>query len=148
MPEFELTGLDGMMVNIEAAMDGMKRQLVQNFETEMEAIKHDAQAITPYDPNNPHDPSLEHHSKRARVESHRAGEEADPGHLRDTALVDIEVDEDGATAIISFNTVYAARQHEEMDYNHREGEQAKFLEQPVNEHSAGLEDRLTQGLDL
>lgn len=39
----------------------------------------------------------------------------------------------GKTAVaISFNTPYAARQHEETTWNHKDGRQAKYLEQPLN----------------
>jgi len=34
---------------------------------------------------------------------------------------------------VSFNTVYAARQHEELDWHHDEG-QAKYLEQPFRQN--------------
>ncbi len=33
---------------------------------------------------------------------------------------------------ISFNTPYARRQHEELDYNHPRGGKAKYLEDPFN----------------
>jgi len=33
---------------------------------------------------------------------------------------------------ISYNTIYAVRQHEELDWQHDEGRQAKYLETPLN----------------
>lgn len=36
---------------------------------------------------------------------------------------------------VSFNTVYAARQHEELDYAHPLGGQAKYLETPLRENA-------------
>jgi len=39
------------------------------------------------------------------------------------------------SAEVAFNTVYAARQHEELDWHHDEG-QAKYLEQPLRENAA------------
>lgn len=36
---------------------------------------------------------------------------------------------------VSFNTVYAARQHEELDWAHPLGGQAKYLEQPLREQA-------------
>lgn len=42
------------------------------------------------------------------------------------------VDVDGLNGAISFDTVYAVRQHEEMDWKHLPGRQAKYLEQPMN----------------
>lgn len=37
------------------------------------------------------------------------------------------------TAEVSFNTVYAARQHEETSWQHPKGGQAKYLSQPLAE---------------
>lgn len=34
----------------------------------------------------------------------------------------------GLTAAVSYDTVYAVRQHEELDWQHAEGRQAKYLE--------------------
>lgn len=45
------------------------------------------------------------------------------GHLRSTAKV---TSDDSRTAV-SYNTVYAVKQHEELSYRHKDG-QAKYLE--------------------
>lgn len=42
------------------------------------------------------------------------------------------VDETTMTASVSYDTVYAVRQHEELDWQHSEGRQAKYLEQPMS----------------
>ncbi|MYY08826.1 hypothetical protein GT204_07890 [Streptomyces sp. SID4919] len=39
---------------------------------------------------------------------------------------------DGLIGAISFDTMYAVRQHEEITWKHAPGRQAKFLEQPMN----------------
>lgn len=39
---------------------------------------------------------------------------------------------DGPSGTISYDTVYAVRQHEELSYRHLPGRQAKYLEQPMN----------------
>ncbi|MFJ4009466.1 hypothetical protein [Streptomyces sp. NPDC090026] len=44
----------------------------------------------------------------------------------------VSVDEGRLQAAVSYDTPYAARQHEEMDYRHAPGRQAKYLEQPLN----------------
>lgn len=44
------------------------------------------------------------------------------------------VDAATLTATVSYDTPYAVRQHEELDYRHDEGRQAKYLEQPLNEN--------------
>lgn len=43
------------------------------------------------------------------------------------------VDEGSLRAAVSFDTPYAVRQHEELDYHHDAGRQAKFLEQPITD---------------
>lgn len=40
-------------------------------------------------------------------------------------------DEATHTVAVSFDTPYAVRQHEELDYEHDPGRQAKYLEQPM-----------------
>lgn len=46
-----------------------------------------------------------------------------------TPLADI--DSDSPTVVVSFDTVYAARQHEELTWQHAEGRTAKYLEGPA-----------------
>ncbi|MGW1679391.1 hypothetical protein [Saccharopolyspora sp. NPDC002376] len=45
------------------------------------------------------------------------------------------VDESNLTAAVAYDTPYAVRQHEELDWKHAEGRQAKYLEQPMAEES-------------
>lgn len=45
---------------------------------------------------------------------------------------------DGLTAAVSYDTVYAVRQHEELSYRHDPGRQAKYLEQPMNTERATM----------
>lgn len=40
--------------------------------------------------------------------------------------------QDGLRAAVSYDTVYAVRQHEELTWRHDAGRQAKYLEQPAN----------------
>lgn len=60
----------------------------------------------------------------------------DRGPLRASAQV-TEATSGNLTAHVSYDTPYAARQHEELDWNHDEG-QAKYLEAPLEEHEADL----------
>ncbi|MEU4178200.1 hypothetical protein [Streptomyces sp. NPDC026589] len=45
------------------------------------------------------------------------------------------VDEQQLTAAVAYDTPYAVRQHEEMDYRHDAGRTAKYLEQPMAEEA-------------
>lgn len=55
------------------------------------------------------------------------------GTLQGTGIVD--VDEGEMHAVISYNTPYAIKQHEDMTLNHPNGRQAKYLETPVKERA-------------
>lgn len=70
----------------------------------------------------------------------------DTGELRASVKVDeIERPGEGYALRISYNTPYAARQHEELEYNHPEpGTQAKFLEVPFKQHAPGLGDHVAR----
>lgn len=72
----------------------------------------------------------------------------DRGPLRGSAQV-TPATEASFTAYVSYDTPYAARQHEELDWHHDEG-QAKYLEQPLVEneakYQAAIASRLGKGL--
>jgi len=42
------------------------------------------------------------------------------------------VDPPSLTAVVSYDTPYAVRQHEELSYRHAPGRTAKYLERPLN----------------
>ncbi|MFJ2892494.1 hypothetical protein ACIO53_41350 [Streptomyces sp. NPDC087305] len=50
------------------------------------------------------------------------------------------VDEEALTAGVSYDTKYAARQHEDLTLQHDAGRTAKFLEGPLTEEAATVED--------
>jgi len=72
----------------------------------------------------------------------------DTGILRATGQVTPATQGD-LTAYVSYDTVYAARQHEELDWYHDEG-QAKYLEGPLTENESkyqeAIANRLGQGI--
>ncbi|WP_457028106.1 hypothetical protein [Kitasatospora sp. P5_F3] len=47
----------------------------------------------------------------------------------------VSVDEATLEGIVSYDTPYAVRQHEELTYRHAPGRQAKYLETAVTEHT-------------
>ncbi|MHA3724322.1 hypothetical protein ACXR2T_10625 [Leucobacter sp. HY1910] len=72
----------------------------------------------------------------------------DRGPLRASAQV-TPATEGGLTAYVSYDTPYAARQHEELDWRHDDG-QAKYLEAPLvanaDTYNQAIAARLGQGL--
>ena len=59
----------------------------------------------------------------------------DTGDLRGSGKVEFEEDRNKLVGIVSFNTPYARRQHEELTWRHPEGGQAKYLQQPFEENA-------------
>lgn len=57
------------------------------------------------------------------------------GTLRASGDLELRQTHDGVEAIVSFNTVYAARQHEETEWQHPLGGEAKYLEGPLRERA-------------
>jgi hypothetical protein len=54
----------------------------------------------------------------------------DEGTLIRSAVADVDAGD--LAASVSYDTVYAARQHEELTWRHDPGRQAKYLEEPAN----------------
>lgn len=61
----------------------------------------------------------------------------DQGPLQRSAGFD--VDSDGQTAVVYYNTPYARRQHEELGWRHQQGRRAKWLELTMSEQSARIQ---------
>jgi len=57
---------------------------------------------------------------------------------RSGRVSDPEIDGDQIVGAVSYDTPYAVRQHEETDYHHPNGRQAKYLESSVND-TAGVQ---------
>lgn len=66
-----------------------------------------------------------------------------PGELRESAKVELEHDENRVA--LSFDTVYAAIQHERLDWEHPNG-QAKYLETSMTETRSQVLDRVAAKL--
>ena len=57
----------------------------------------------------------------------------DTGMMEKSAQVTIAADR--KTGYVSYDTPYAIRQHEELDYHHAEGRIAKYLELPLQQNA-------------
>jgi len=64
------------------------------------------------------------------------------GDLRDSGTTAVSGDE----AAIGYDTPYAARQHEEIGWNHPNGGQAKFLETALNDRADDVMQILATGI--
>lgn len=63
----------------------------------------------------------------------------DEGTLRGAGTVDLDIGPGGVVVTIAFPLVYAARQHEEVGWNHPKGGKAKFLEDPLKQRATTYE---------
>ncbi|MGC0205227.1 hypothetical protein [Streptomyces levis] len=52
----------------------------------------------------------------------------------------VTVDEANTAAAVSYDTPYAVRQHEDMTLRHDAGRTAKYLEDPLNEEQATIQE--------
>lgn len=67
------------------------------------------------------------------------------GRLRESARVDTtRNDEHYYEDTVSFNTPYAARQHEELTWEHPRGGQAKYLEAPLKSNMPTIEEHIAK----
>lgn len=55
----------------------------------------------------------------------------DTGDLRGSGFAEVN----GNETTVGFTAVYALRQHEELQYNHPQGGEAKYLENPLKENT-------------
>jgi hypothetical protein len=63
----------------------------------------------------------------------------DEATLRGSGHIDRSVTPASVTFEVSFNTPYAARQHEETNWEHPKGGQAKYLEEPLKRKAHSYE---------
>jgi alpha-D-ribose 1-methylphosphonate 5-triphosphate synthase subunit PhnI len=59
----------------------------------------------------------------------------DTGELRASGYTTFEKTQDGFVGEVGFGEIYAAVQHEELEYQHTDGE-AKYLEKPFKENAS------------
>ena len=74
----------------------------------------------------------------------------DTGDLRGSASTTVETKGNSIVGEVGFNTPYALRQHEELSYNHPQGGEAKYLENPLKENESqykkDIQDALRRSL--
>ncbi len=68
------------------------------------------------------------------------------GVLSATGKVSVETRFGSEAAAVSYDTVYAARQHEEVTWAHDPGRQAKYLQEPYNANRRKLEKLIAAGI--
>ena len=68
----------------------------------------------------------------------------DKGMLRRSGTKEIGWQGDRIVATVSFNTVYAAVQHEGTNFRHPRGGKAKYLEDPLKQYAPEMRRRLNR----
>lgn len=60
----------------------------------------------------------------------------DEGTLKGSITNEVKMTPEGVEIVVSANTVYAARQHEEVTWKHPKGGKAKYLADPLKSNAA------------
>jgi hypothetical protein len=81
----------------------------------------------------PHDEGMLEGSGSARVQGQEVAHGSDDGKMIQSGKAPRVLPGATITGTVSYNKPYAARQHEELSYQHKEGRQAKYLETPLKE---------------
>lgn len=81
----------------------------------------------------PHDEGMLEGSGSAKVQNIEVAHGTDNGNLVQTGGAPQIHPGAAIIGTVSYNKPYAARQHEELSYRHKEGRQAKYLETPLKE---------------
>lgn len=67
------------------------------------------------------------------------------GHLRDSArIIEVPNGAGGTAQELSYNEPYAYAVHEKVDVPHAPPTKAKYLEDPLNRHSVGFNERVAK----
>ena len=77
-------------------------------------------------------------TKAIDVVPHKSGTLQRSGHVL--------VDKPHNAVYVSFNTPYALRQHEDMEFAHESGRTAKYLEKPFEDLKDSVEARVRRGI--
>lgn len=122
--ELKVTGLDQLRMALQKAAENATQTVTDNLQQELDELKSDAQEIVPFD----------------------------TGALSESAEVVVELDDSGVlTGTVTFSAEggdgydYAVRQHEDLELNHPNGREPKYLERPFLARREGLEERLFDG---
>lgn len=68
----------------------------------------------------------------------------DEGTLINSSFV--AIDDQNLVAVVAYDTPYAVAQHERLNYRHRNGRQAKYLEQPARQFAGQIRQFIKQRL--
>lgn len=60
----------------------------------------------------------------------------------------VQIDEQAMRGIVSYDTPYAMRQHEELSWNHAPGRQAKYLETALNNNQEKTMEIMRKALSI
>ena len=125
----QIKGFDKVMGNLRNLYERAPEQFGQALMEDMGDAMIESNGECPYDQNNAH-------------------EDGTP-HLRDTGKVEGPINTgDGVMVILSYDTPYAAIQHEVPEYRHDWPEKWKYLEDPVNRHIPRLAPNLVKRMEL
>jgi hypothetical protein len=125
--DFKLEGVDEVCNNLDLydqkAINAASHAMVENTE----ALLGKSMRIVP------HDEGMLEGSGSAKVQNEEIAHGTDDGTMVQTGKAPSVNPGAVITGTVSYNKPYALRQHEELSYRHKEGRQAKYLENPLKE---------------
>ena len=68
----------------------------------------------------------------------------DTGDLKASGFV--EITDNGDVVEVGFNTPYALKQHEDLTYNHPQGGQSKYLEEPFQQNLDKYKEKIIEDI--
>lgn len=125
--DFDFEGIDEVCNNLDLydqkAVDAATHAMVENTE----ALLGKSMRIVP------HDEGMLEGSGSAKVQNEEIAHGTDDGAMIQTGNTPLVRPGAVITGTVSYNKPYALIQHENLEFEHKEGRQAKYLENPLKE---------------
>lgn len=125
-----LSGLDNVVEHLQACVDNMEHGSTKGLANALMDVAEESQKRAPVDTGN----------LRGSVMVELDGETYAEGSKEGGVSIVASVPETAERGTVSYNTPYAAQQHEQINYDHPRGGQSKYLESVLVEES----DRILQ----
>lgn len=130
-----LKGLKDVVGNIQDAVDKLEAGSAQGLAEALLFVATEAQQRAPIDTGD----------LRGSVEV-TIDDNIIAAGIKGGGLIRLGVPVEGAKGTVSFNTKYAARQHEQTAYDHPQGGQAKYLESVLAEYQDRILNLIAGGI--
>lgn len=135
-----LKGLNEVIENIQAAVDDIERGSIQGLKDALLMVAEKSQEKAPVDTGDLRGSVYVEIDNKRIAEGDQSGD-----HI--ITLTD-ELPENGTVGIVGFGSVYAANQHEHVEYDHPKGGEAKYLEKVLISEQNRILNLIAGGIEL